>query len=565
MQFRGEFASGRRATAVSIAVLSLFSWAGAANAFQFDTNPDWEIHWDNTIAYNLGMRAQGINPGIGNNPLLSESEYKFAHAGDIVTNRVSDLTEFDAVFRNDFGFRISASLWKDFAYGGGVRNNPGEAAPGIPYTALNSYANNQFSSYTRRYYMQGAELLDAFVFKNFAIAGQPGSIKVGRLTQYWGNALIFGSQGINYGQNASDGIQGAATPGTQAKQLAIPRAQILFETQLNPTMSVAAQYFFEYMPSRFPEGGTYLGTNGFVFNGPNLLQGSIPRGNDVMPNNGFHNDFGLKYTWSPNWLSGGTMGFYYRNLTETNPWVLLGVNPATGATNYHLAYASNVHLYGFSLDKQIGDYSTGLEISYRQNTALNSGLGPLPSDLSGQEGARGDTINVIANVVAGLTRSPLWQTGTAMAEVAFTQKTATTRNAALYNGVGNTAECTTGNKWSGCSTNNSVGVAVSFDPQWLQVWPGVDLDMPLFVEYGVWGNTPSTNGTFQGELIYTAGLHALIQQKYNVTLQYNGYHAHTSGGMTSFGPGGPQYYAGGNGPFFYNDKGWISLTLSAQF
>jgi hypothetical protein len=245
--------------------------------------------------------------------------------------------------------------------------------------------------------------------------------------------------------------------------------------------------------------------------------------------------------------------------------VLLGVNPATGATNYHLSYASNVHLYGFSLEKQIGDYSTGMEISYRQNTALNSGLGPLPGDLSGQQGARGDTLNIIGNVVAGLTRSPLWDTGTAFAEVAFTQRIKTKGNASLYNGVGNATTCPTGNKWSGCSTNNSVGLAFQFDPQWLQVMPGVDLDMPVFAEYGVWGNTPSLNGTFQGEFIYTVGLHALIQQKYNVTLQYNGYHAHTSGGLTSFGPGGPPYYTSGNGPFFYNDKGWISLTISAQF
>jgi hypothetical protein len=511
------------------------------------------------------MRAQGINPAIGNNPLLSESEYKFKNAGDIVTNRVSNLSEFDVVYRNNFGFRISGSFWKDFAYGSGVSNNPGQVVPGVPYTALGSYANNRFTSYTERYYLQGGELLDAFVFKNFEINGQPASIKVGRLTQYWGNALIFGTQGINYGQNASDGIQGAGTPGTQAKQLAIPRGQLLFETQITPTMSVAAQYFFEYAASRFPEGGTYLGTDGFVFNGPNQMLGSVPRGEDVKPTNGFHNDYGLKFSWSPNWLSGGAMGFYYRNLTETDPWVLLGVNPATGAPNYHLAYGSNVHLFGFSLDKQVGDYSTGMEISYRQNTALNSGLGPLPSDLSGREGARGDTLNVIGNVLAGLPRSPLWQTGTLVGEIAFTQKTAVTSNAALFNGTGNAAECPTGSKWSGCSTNNSVAVAVSFDPQWLQVYPGVDLDMPVFVEYGVLGNTPSLNGTYQGELIYTFGLHALVQQKYNITLQYNGYHAHTSGGLTSFGPGGPLFYAGGNGPYFYNDRGWVSLTLSAPF
>jgi hypothetical protein len=553
-----------RATTFSIAASLLFAQMDYANAFQINVDPDWEIHWDNTVQYNLGVRAQGINGGIGNNPTFSESEYKFKNAGDVVTNRLSDLSEFDAVYQNKYGIRLSASLWKDFAYGGGVSNNPGNAATGLPYTSLNSYSGNQYSSYTERYYQQGAELLDAFVFSNFDLNGQPASIKVGRVTQFWGNALIFGSQGINYGQNASDNIAGAASPGTQAKQLALPRAQVLFETQITNTTSVAAQYFAEYAASRFPEGGTYLGTAGFLFNGPNLLDGSIPRGPDIKPDNGFHSDYGLKFTWSPAWLD-GTMGFYFRNLTETTPWVLLGVNPATGATNYHLSYASNVKLYGFSLDKQIGTYSTALDVSYRQNTALNSGTGPLPSDPSGAQGARGNVLNVVGNVVAGLSRTPLWDTGSAFVELAGTQKINVTHNGALYTDTSNSATCPTGSKWSGCSTNNSVAIAMQFDPQWLQVVPGIDLDMPMFVQYGIWGNTPSLGGTNQGALIYTLGLHAFVQQKYNITLAYNGYHAHTSGGITNFGAGGPGYYASGHGAYFYNDKGWVSLTLSAPF
>ncbi|HEX8029592.1 MAG TPA: hypothetical protein VF491_14060, partial [Vicinamibacterales bacterium] len=78
--------------------------------------------------------------------------------------------------------------------------------------------------------------------------------------------------------------------------------------------------------------------------------------------------------------------------------------------------------------------------------------------------------------------------------------------------------------------------------------------------------TPSLSTTIanQGSLIYTIGLHALVHNKYNVTLQYNGYHSHTSG-VTSFGPGGPSYYAGGNGPFMWNDKPWVSLTLQTTF
>ncbi|PRE10343.1 hypothetical protein C6P92_23360 [Burkholderia multivorans] len=554
---------------ISVGVAAaLGCWAASASAMPLGAIPDWDINWDNTVSYNVGMRAQGINPNIGNNPSFSESDYKFAHAGDIVTNRVSDLSEFDAVFQNKFGFRVSASFWKDFAYGGGVNNNPGMAYPGIPYSALNSYSNNRYSSYTQRYYQQGAELLDAFVFYNFNIGTAPSSVKVGRLTQYWGNALFF--SGIAYGQNAIDGIKGAAVPGTQLKELTVPRTQVFFQTNITPTVSLAAQYFAEYKPSMFPQGGTYLGTAGFLFQGPNLLEGQIPQGAPVQPTNGFHSDYGFKATWSPDWLN-GTMGFYYRNLTETNPWVLLGVNPATGATNYHLGYASDVKLYGFSLDKQIGPYSTGLDVSYRHNTALNSSTGPLPGDLSGQAGARGDVLNVIGNLMAGLTRTPLWDTGSAVVELAYTQKIKTTSNAALYNGVGNSLACPGGNKWNGCSTNSAVAVAVQFDPQWLQVYPGIDLDMPIFLEYGIWGNQATVEPSpGQGTLQYTIGVHALIQNKYNITLQYNGYHAH-AGGQTNFGlanglpGGGPSYYAGGNSTYFYNDRGWVSLTFSAAF
>jgi hypothetical protein len=93
-------------------------------AVELPLDPDWVVNWDNTVTYNLGVRAQGINPEIGNNPAFAESDYKFAHAGDVVTNRVSDLSEFDAVYDDKYGFRVSASIFKDFAYGNGVNTNP---------------------------------------------------------------------------------------------------------------------------------------------------------------------------------------------------------------------------------------------------------------------------------------------------------------------------------------------------------------------------------------------------------------------------------------------------------
>src|SRR4051812_13361945 len=134
-----------------------------AYAFRFDTgSSDWEVNWDNTISYNLGMRARGIDPMIGNNPNYDDGDYKFRHAGDIVTNRLSVLSELTAAYQGYVGIRLSASAWKDFAYGSGNVTNPGMYAPGVSYQSLRAYPNGTYGSYTNRYYVQGAQLLDGF-------------------------------------------------------------------------------------------------------------------------------------------------------------------------------------------------------------------------------------------------------------------------------------------------------------------------------------------------------------------------------------------------------------------
>jgi hypothetical protein len=542
-----------------------FAGSISANAFEFNLSPDITGRWDNTIQYIGGMRAQGIDSGIGNSPFLDESDYKYGHAGSIVTNRVSDLTEFNLSYRQEYGFRVSASLFKDFAYTDSVQFNPGLAAPGVPYSALGTYPGNKYSSYTRSYYVNGTQPLDAFAYGNFDFGGHPTAIKLGRLTQIWGTAIFFGDQSISYAQNPVDGIKGSASPGSTLKELALPRAQFYVQTAITPELSLAAQYFFEFEHNLLPEGGTYLGLSDFLFDGPSQLLGAVPHGDDFRPKN-VDNNFGVRATWSPSFLAGGNLGFYYRRLDEAQPWVLFGQDPATGASNYHLAYNQGTQLFGVSAEAGIGILSTGFEVSYRHNTALNSVAGPQPADLSGSSGARGDTINLIGNAMMPLSKTPFYEGGTVLAEVAFTQRVGSIKNAALYNGTSNLAACPTGSKWDGCSTNSSVVAAMQFDPQWLQVFPGVDLDMPVFVMYGIYGNTPSLSTTIgnQGALIYTVGLHAAVYNKYNITLQYNGYHSHTSG-STSFAPGGPAFYAGGNGAFMWNDKPWISLTLQTTF
>ncbi|MFP6850418.1 MAG: DUF1302 family protein [Pseudomonas sp.] len=548
-----------------------------AHAVELDVGPDWAVRLDNTITYNLGVRVQDVDDKIGNNPVFAQSDYSYER-GDIVTNRISNLMELDAQNVNGWGARISASMFKDFAFNDSVSTNPGQLAPGTPYSALGSYDNNRYSSYTKRYYKEGVELLDAFAYSSFDLGGHESSLMAGRFTKFWGNAVFFGALGINYSQNAADNIKASFAPGTEAKELAIPREQIYFSTQLTPELVAEAQFFLKFKGNLLPEGGTYLSVADFLSRGPdgsNLTAafGLGQRGSDVEPED-INDNFGLKLSWAPSALR-GAVSAYYRQLDETQPWMpMLQYDSNTFAVqNYHLAHAQKVQLFGLSLEKQVGEYSLGVELSHRRDTGLNSSSFN-PNDALGREGARGNVTNVLVNVLSGLARSPFWDTGTLLGELGYTRLNSVTKNAEMFNGVDNPSACPTQDKWMGCSTKDAWMVAGLFKPQWLGVWPSVDLAMPMFAMYGLKGNASSLGVPMrQGSAVYTIGLEAKVQQKYTVTLQYNGYYARPSGttnagaalGVPNGTDGFPTFYEGGNGTFMYNDKGWLSLTAKASF
>lgn len=548
-----------------------------ASAVELDAGSDWTIRWDNTVSYNLGVRAQRINDNIGNHPALAQGDYSYRR-GDVVTNRVSDLMEFDAQNKGGWGGRVSASLFKDFAFHDDVRTNPGELAPGVPYSALGSYTGNRFSDYTRRHYKQGATLLDAFAYSNFKLGERDASFFAGRLTKFWGNTVFFGPLGISYSQNAADNIKASFAPGTEAKELAIPREQLFLSTQITPELAAEAQYFLAFKGNLLPEGGTYLSFADFLTRGPQggaLTQsfGLGQHGPELKPKD-INDNFGLKLAWAPSELR-GAVSAYYRQFDETQPWMpMLRYDPSTfAAQDYHLSYARKVKLIGLSVEKQLGAYSIGAELSHRRGTALSSS--PFnPTDPLGQEGARGNVTNFLVNTVGGLTRTPLWDTGIFLAELGYTRLNSVKSNAAMFNSVDNRAACPTGSKWDGCATKNAWVFAGLFKPQWLAVWPSVDLAMPIFVMHGLRGNAASLGVPVNERVtIYTIGLEANFQQKYLVTLQYNGYHAKPNGltnagapfGVPNGTPGFPSFYAGGNGTWMYNDKGWVSLTVKASF
>src|ERR1700712_3728749 len=85
---------------------ALALWCGHAAAVEIDVNdPDYKIRWDNTIRYNLGERLEKQDSRLLNSPSYDESDAKFGK-GDIVTDRLDILSEFDLGYRSQFGMRV---------------------------------------------------------------------------------------------------------------------------------------------------------------------------------------------------------------------------------------------------------------------------------------------------------------------------------------------------------------------------------------------------------------------------------------------------------------------------
>ena len=542
---------------VSIAALS---GAGFAAADSIDVgNPDIKLRWDNTLRYNIGMRAQGKEKALSQSASQQISDNKFDR-GDVVTNRFDILSEMDLVYKERYGARVSAAGWYDQAYDDKAEGLPAYQAAGFPA----AYSDNKYTGSVKRYYMgPSGEILDAFVFGGIDIGSTPVNFKLGRHNLYWGESLFSFVHGVSYAQGPVDIRKATATPGIEAKELFLPLNQLSVQTQFTDDLSMAAYYQFEWDSNRFPEGGTYFGTADFLFLGnttfPIAPGFGVPfEGDQHTPKNS--GAWGVNTKWKSD-LVGGDVGFYYREFSDTMPNVV-GVYDANGVpTSFYNKYAENVRLYGVSLSKQVGALAVGAELVRRENTALSS-IGGSP------DFARGNTWHGLVNTIAYFGGTPLWNSAVLQAELTYSRLDKVTKNSDFYNEKGNPG-CPSqsggkGDAKDGCSTRDALGLQLAFTPTWYQAFEGVDLTLPITYGRGLYGTSPVAGGGNEGAGNFSIGIGADYMARYKVDLAYNGFFGPIT---TNFNPVvGQNTVATSSGATpLLRDRGWVSLTFKTSF
>jgi hypothetical protein len=562
------------------ALLAIGSCTLSARALEIDTgDSDLQVRWDNTLRYNLGVRTQRQDPNILNNPNYDDSDSKFKR-GDVVTDRLDVLSEFDLVHRKTSGLRVSGALWYDNAYSSDtVKTNPAFTLPGLGDTS-SAYPDNKYTGYTRRWNRgPSGELLDAFVFAQFDAAGVPVDVKLGQHTIYWGESLFSFVHGVSYAQGPVDIRKALATPGVEAKEVFKPLPQISATVQLTDTLSVAGQYFFDWKPSPFPDGGTYfgvldaltLGGGTYLINPALAAATSAQLGGtpvDPVPFIPIYKepkkigDWGLMARWSPSWL-GGTAGLYVRQYTDKLPELVLGGFQGPPAalgvyipTSFGLSYLDKrVTLLGASVSKQVAGMSVSAEVAHRTNTGLLMG----PATVLGSEPV-GDTWHALADAIAYFGKTPVFDSAALTGEVTFSRLDKVKSNAGNFNSVD--YYCKDASDQLGCATKNAEGLTAKFEPQWFQVFPGADLSMPTTFSRGLKGTSPVLFGGYEGAYSYSIGLALDVKGKYTLNLAYNDSYARHTNADNALGLSAVNTIGGIGAQW---DRGWVSFTAKMSF
>jgi len=513
-------------------------------ALELDTGiEDLQVRFDNTVKLNYAQRVESANSKLANAWNNNDGDRNFS-AGSAVSQRIDVLHELDVVYRKQFGFRVSGNSWYDHAYDNVGSDNP----------ATNQFQNGvadsrKLSGYAERYFNgPSSEFLDAFVFGSTEIGDESMlSMKVGSHTQYWGESILAFAHGNSYGQSGLDIAKGLAVPGTEAKELFIPRNQISMNFTLNPELSFGAQYFLGWDASRLPESGTYLGFNDAIQHGsddlsliaqPNPLYGRVPGapqflrltgGHTFTPDK--HGDFGLMLRWSPEWLD-GSLGVYYRKTSDILPNIALQPSAVgmpqlmSGVVgSYNQFYVDDIDIYGLSLSKSIAGVSVGVDLNYRENMPLASvpaNVNPLapagtPGFISSFDGdnavARGKTVHAVVNGLTTFAETPVWDGASLLVELAYSRWLDVTDNKQLFKGE---------DWYRGVDkvTRDNYVMGVNFTPTWYQVFPGVDVQLPATYNVGLDGESAVQLGGNKDSGSYSVGVGVDLRNQYRFDLKY---------------------------------------------
>ncbi|MDH0895096.1 MULTISPECIES: DUF1302 domain-containing protein [unclassified Pseudomonas] len=429
----------------------------------------------------------------------------------------------------------------------------------------------------------GAQILDAFIYHNYSIADQPGSVRLGKQVVSWGEStFIFNSI------NAVNPVDVAAfrRPGSEIKEGLIPVNMFYVSQSLTDNLSAEAFYQLEWDQTVLDNCGTFFASADVAADGCDTRFSVLGTDLDPDPAAGYRylgrrgdvdardsGQWGLALRWFSPELNDTEFGLYamnYHSRTPINSYITGQPgfyhveNPATGETSakYFLEYPEDIRLYGLSFSTNVGSTAVSGELSYRPNMPMQINTQDLSVTAVGQVPGLIEFNSPIylsghaplgsGQTIHGYVRKPMTQAQvtvtqfidqvlgaerlTLVGEVGYTHVSDLGKNElrfgrapefglgevptnSICTGLANTANPDECNN-KGYFTNTSWGYRARVILDYNDVFAGINLKPNLSWSHDVDGYSPTFN---EGSKAISIGIDAEYQNTYSASLSYTDY------------------------------------------
>lgn len=554
-----------RLSPVGAAVLMTAS----AHAFQIEAeDTDWQLRWDNTVKASAKARVEKADPALTSsfrNLVPGDSSTAFPqalnfNAGDqnfqrrgFVSERIDVLSEFDAIWRRDFGLRVSAAGWYDAELHRTTDADNDSSIGQTPY--------NEFPARTRRIAGGDGEVLDAFVFGGWRFDN--GMKVTGRLGQHalqYGETLFFGDNGIARAQGPIDIDKLLSSPNAQFKEVIRPVPQISGQLQISPEIAVGGYYQFQWQEDRLPPAGSYFSTSNIPWgssqpeftNIAGVGNFMLTPGQTQKPKNS--GQFGLQLRWR---LAETDLGFYFARYHDKAGQLYGQLNtmgaPVFGMLpgSWYFAFPESIKAAGASVSHTIGDFNLAAEASVRDNMPLRS-TNMLYGFFPGQPQPRyatGRTAHLNLSALATFGPNVIARESSLVGEIAW--------NRVL------SKDDPDGQLDRG-RTRDATALQIIYTPSYRQVLPGLDLNVPIGLRYTLDGNSSVTAWDAEHTGSANIGVEGNYMGEWQFALTYTHYIGNAvpfidyspllSGGSPIYGQGNP-----------LADRDYVAFTVRRTF
>lgn len=457
-------------SALSIIIFMLsVSYDDKAHATEIQIDGGPSLRLNNTVRYTAAGRVVDRDPALTAPLNWGDGDRNFAPG--MVSNRLDLMTGLD-IDLHEWGGRVSVAGWYDAVYrrktdaGSGANGNSSSTAPG------------QFPAATRRRHGRDLELRDAFLRGGFNLGEMPITLRMGRQTLAWGEALFHDPQSIASAQAPVDYTRAITAPGTYRNDLYRPVAQAVATIQPSADLAISAYQQFEWRPTVLPASGSYfsyldhLGSGGdrFLLTPDRYLARRSDLGHSAR------GQFGLAMH-----VNNGDVdyGLYALRFNSMEPHYLMRLeSPAlTGGVGYYRAiYPGGARLYGASISTVVAEATLAGEVSLRRNMPLM--LPPINLRLDAAAPyngfVRGSVAHGQMSISGAVGRTALWDSADISAEAAFDH-------------VVDNDPVDTDRPWRHVASR----IRLLVEPRYFRVLPNVDITLPVGIGYNLSGRSLS--------------------------------------------------------------------------